>query len=130
MCVDEDHRFFKGGTVLPASECKTQFGTLLGLSDAQISEVEFALRESARAQKTISYIRNFIIVEVFSFIKCFDAKRSFDDGANYYMEREWRVGNHVNFSLADVSRVFFPSGYAKKFRADIPSYVGQISFID
>jgi len=128
MCCDEDKRFFKGA--LSAAECKTRFGQLLGLSAPQVAAAEVALKGSALASNNIAIFRNFVIVEVFSFIKCFDAKRTFVDDANYYMEREWRVGNHVNFSLADVSRVFFPSGYATKFRADLPSYVGQISFID
>ena len=46
------------------------------------------------------------------------------------MEREWRVGNNIQFTLNDVSRVFFPSSYAQRFRVDMPTYVGQISFID
>ena len=130
MCCDEDKRFFKGGSVLSAAECKTRFGQLLGLSITQIAATESALRSSVLAAKNIALFRDFLIAEVFSFIKCFDAKRTFDDDANYYREREWRVGNHVNFSLTDVSRVFFPSTYAKRFREDLPSYIGQISFID
>ncbi len=130
MCVDEDRRFFRGGTVLSAAECKTRFGQLLGLSDAQIAAAESALRNSARATKNIGIFRDFLIAEILSFIKCFDSKRTLDDEANYYMEREWRIGNHVNFALSDVSRVFFPASYAKKFRVDLPSYIGQISFIN
>jgi Putative abortive phage resistance protein AbiGi, antitoxin len=130
MCCDEDKRFFKGGSVLLTEDFKIRFGQLLGLSAPQIAAAESALRGNELATKNIARFRDFLIAEIFSFIKCFDAKRTFDDGANYYMEREWRIGNHVNFSLADVSRVFFPSGYAKRFRADLPSYVGQISFID
>ncbi len=130
MCCDEDQRYFKGGAVLSAAECKTRFGQLLGLSDAQITATESALRASAQATKNMAIFRNFLINEVFSFIKCFESKRPFDDAANYYMEREWRVANHVDFSLTDVSRVFFPPSYAKRFRGDLPSYVGQVSFID
>ena len=58
------------------------------------------------------------------------AKRHFDDDANYYMEREWRVGGNISFQLGDVARVFFPSSYAVRFRADLPTYIGQITFID
>ncbi len=127
LCCDEDGRYFKG---VPSSEFKKRFSALLGLSDAQISAVESALRRNAMAKKNVRLCADFIINYVFSFVKCFDAKRSFDDTANYYMEREWRVANNVIFSLGDVSRVFFPSAYAKRFRADLPSYIGQISFID
>ena len=130
MSCDEDKRYFKGGSDLTAEECKKRFSQLLGLSDCQIMATEAALRGSAQATDSIALFRDFLIEWVFSFIKCFDAKRQFDDDANYYMEREWRISNHVNFSLADVSRVFFPSSYAKRFRKDLPSYIGQISFID
>jgi hypothetical protein len=53
-----------------------------------------------------------------------------DDVANFYMEREWRVGGNVRFNLNHVSRVFFPPEYASKFRADLPEYVGQVTFTD
>jgi hypothetical protein len=46
------------------------------------------------------------------------------------MEREWRVANNVKFQLDDVSRVFFPEKYSKRFRVDLPAYAGQVSFID
>jgi len=32
--------------------------------------------------------------------------------------------------MSDVNRVFFPKGYAKQFRQDLPAYVGQITFIE
>ena len=59
---------------MSSSECKTRFGQLLGLTDDQISAAESALRSSPRAAKNIEIFRNFLIAEVFSFIKCFDAK--------------------------------------------------------
>ncbi len=129
MCCEENRRYIKGGA-LTDEECKKRFGALLGLSEAQIAATESALRNNEQAIKSIRMCGDFLLNYVFSFVKCFDAKRSFEDEANYYMEREWRVANHVNFSLGDVSRVFFPSAYAKRFRVDLPSYVGQISFID
>jgi hypothetical protein len=129
MCCDGSRRYMKGGA-LPDLESKKRFGALLGLSEAQISATESTLRGNEQAAKTIRICGDFLVNYVFSFVKCFDANRSIDDPANYYMEREWRVANHVNFSLDDVSRVFFPAAYTKRFRADLPSYVGQISFID
>ncbi len=81
---------------------------------------------------SIGMCTDFALNYVFTFMKCFDAKRSFEDEANYYMEREWRIGGNVQFTLNDVSRVFFPSNYAKKFRVEdqLASYIGQINFID
>jgi hypothetical protein len=126
---DEDRRFFKGGA-LPVAECKTRLCQLFGLTDAQVSAMAEALKGNDRAARTIGGLRNFLIDSVFSFIKCFDAARAFDDEANYYMEREWRVAANVKFTLDDVSRVYLPSSYARRFRADFPTYFGQIGFID
>jgi len=46
------------------------------------------------------------------------------------MEREWRIGNPVNFQLENVARVFLPGNYAKRFREDLPAYFGQIGFVE
>ena len=127
LCCNENDRYFKG---ISASEFKDRFGQLLGLSPAQVSSVETALKDNTQAHQTIRMCIDFALNYMFTFMKCFDAKRSFEDESNYYMEREWRIGNNVQFTLNDVSRVFFPSSYAQRFRVDLPSYVGQISFID
>lgn len=127
LCCNENDQYFKGIT---ASEFKDRFGQLLGLSPAQVSSVEAALKDNTQAHQTIRMCIDFALNYVFTFMKCFDAKRSFEDESNYYMEREWRIGNNVQFTLDDVSRVFFPPSYAQRFRVDLPSYVGQISFID
>jgi hypothetical protein len=71
---------------------------------------------------------DFLFNYVFSFVNCFDSKDSLED--SYYSEREWRVAGNVQFSLGDVSRVFFPQECAARFRADVPAHVGQISFLD
>ena len=124
---DEDHRFIRGP--LSVDECKARLRVLFGLSDEQVSAIAQALTGNQQAGRTIASLRNFLINEVFSFIKCFEAMRSFEDEANYYMEREWRVANHVNFSLDDVSRILLPAAYARRLRADLPNYAGQISFV-
>jgi hypothetical protein len=46
------------------------------------------------------------------------------------MEREWRVGNHINFKLEGVSRVFLPGNYARRFRDELSEYFGQINFVE
>jgi abortive phage resistance protein AbiGi (putative antitoxin) len=126
LCCEENERYFKG---VSSSEFKTRFCQLLGLSSAQVASVEAALRGNTQAHQTTRMCADSLLNYVFTFMKCFDAKRSFDDEANYYMEREWRIGNNIQFTLHDVSRVFFPSSYARRFRADLPTYIGQISFI-
>jgi Putative abortive phage resistance protein AbiGi, antitoxin len=124
---DEDQRFFTGK--LPVDEFKSRLRALFGLSDAQVAALEQGLRGNQQAARTIGSLRNFLIAEVFSFIKCFEAMRALEDDENYYMEREWRIGNHVNFKLHEVSRIFLPADYARRLRADLPEYVGQISFL-
>jgi hypothetical protein len=100
------------------------------LSDAEIEGLRSAVCKNVQLSKTTRMVVDFILNYVFSFVKCFDAKQTFEDETNYYMEREWRVANNLQFTLGDVSRVFFPRNFAERFRADLPSYIGQISFSD
>jgi hypothetical protein len=72
----------------------------------------------------------FLSMMVFSFIKFFDDSTFDEAEANVYMEREWRVLGDINFALADVHRVFLPERYAERFRADLPTYTGQLTFSD
>jgi Putative abortive phage resistance protein AbiGi, antitoxin len=123
---DEAQRFMKGP--LSADEAKTRLRDLFNLDDEQVSALGNALKNNERASHIVGSLRNFLIDQVFSFIKCFEATRSFEDEANYYMEREWRLGNNLNFTLDDVSRIFVPSTYARRLHADLPAYFGQISF--
>ncbi len=127
FCCDEGDGYFKG---IDVSEFKGRFGHLLGLSSPQIASVENALKGKAEASQTIRRCTDFLLNWVFTFMKCFDATRSFEDEENYYLEREWRIGDNVHFTLDDVSHVFFPASYAHGFREDLPSYIGQITFID
>jgi hypothetical protein len=127
---DEGKRYFQSGGTLSADEAKSRLRTLLNLSDVQASAIEQALRGNQQAAHTIGNLRNFLINEVFSFIKCFEAIRSFDDQENYYMEREWRIANHLQFTLDDVTHIFLPAAYARRLRMDLPEYVGQITFVD
>ncbi len=129
LCCDEDARYFKGGA-LTASECKQRLGVLLGLSKDHLVSAETVLKNNTQATITLRICMDFLLNYVFSFVKCFDAKKDLFDDSNYYMEREWRVASNVKFQLEDVSRVFFPEKYSKRFRADLPAYAGQVSFID
>lgn len=127
LCCDEEGRYFKG---FPGTDFKQRFAQLLGLSSDQMVAIEAALKGNDQALKTVRMSADFLLNQVFTFMKCFDAKRSFQDEANYYMEREWRIGANLQFTLADVVRVFFPANYAARFREDMPSYVGQITFVE
>jgi hypothetical protein len=76
------------------------------------------------------YLEYFLDILVLPFIKYFDASAPDEAEANVYMEREWRVIGDVNFTLADVHRVFMPERYAERFRADLSDYTGKLTFSD
>jgi abortive phage resistance protein AbiGi (putative antitoxin) len=76
------------------------------------------------------YLAYFLDILVLPFIKYFDDSTSDEDVTNVYMEREWRIIGDVEFALADVHRVFMPERYAERFRADLPNYIGQLTFSD
>jgi hypothetical protein len=63
-----------------------------------------------------------------SFCVPFDSTKTDDYKKNYYMEREWRVVGDVGFDLYDFFRVILPKEFAKRFRADVKDYLGQITF--
>ena len=126
ICEDAK-RYFLG---IHGDEFKERLGVLVGLSKAEIATAQATIKGNAVATDTVRMCANFLINYVFTNMKCFDSKTELHDADNFYMEREWRIGNNVSFSLEDVARVFFPSSYAKRFRADLPSYTGQISFVD
>ena len=127
IVCEDGKRYFPG---THGDEFKERLGVLFGLSETQIVAAEAAIKGTDVATETVRMCANFLINYVFTNMKCFDSKKEPHDAENFYMEREWRIGNNVCFSLDDVARVFFPSSYAKRFRADLPCYTGQISFVD
>jgi pyoverdine/dityrosine biosynthesis protein Dit1 len=124
---DENRRFFKGANT---ADFESRLKVLLGLNDEQVMALKSTLIGNTKAFNTLRMVMHFLVNDIFSFVKCFNAKRSFEDAANYYMEREWRVAANVKFSLNDVCRIFLPSSYGARFRADLPAYTGQITYID
>jgi hypothetical protein len=75
-------------------------------------------------------LRQFLDFRVFSYVKFFDETLADDDPKNFYMEREWRVVGNVQFAIGDVARVFIPRAYGERLRKDVPSFYGQVSFVD
>ena len=75
-------------------------------------------------------LQRFLGFQVFSYVKFFDDGLSDEDPENFYMEREWRMIGNLKFDLGDVHRVLLPESYARRLRDDVPSYVGQITFVD
>jgi hypothetical protein len=67
-------------------------------------------------------IFHFFDLQVLSFIKFFDHDKTDDDPDNYYLEREWRSLERIEFSIQDIKRIVIPSSYVEKFFKDIPDY--------
>jgi len=70
------------------------------------------------------------MVDLLSYIKFFDSDKSDDDKENFYMEREWRSPYYIHFEIENIQRIILPNSYSKRFRDDVPEYIGQITFSD
>jgi len=71
----------------------------------------------------------FLEFRIFSYIKFFDETLDDDNPKNFYMEREWRLVGNLQFGLGQVERVMIPQAYAERFRRELPSFYGQLTFI-
>ena len=67
------------------------------------------------------------MASIFSFMKPFDKATEYDNEGNYYMEREWRVLDEVDFKLEDVFRIILPKSYIGRLKSDLDNYVGDIT---
>ena len=79
--------------------------------------------QSEEENPWISFFDDYIL----RYIKCFDESLSDEDEENYYMEREWRILDQVEFTLNDVCRIILPESYAKCLNEDLPEYSGKIT---
>jgi len=75
-------------------------------------------------------IDRFLDYVVFSYLKPFDESKTEDDPDNHYMEREWRTLSSIRFTLSDVRRIIIPEAYASRLRQNVPTYVGQVTFVE
>ena len=106
------------------------------VGDHRLSRMAFGERRDSGltaegiALATTSALGGMIRSHFLSFCVPFDSGKTDADLENYYMEREWRVLGAVRFDLDDVFRVILPKAYAKRFRADLPKYSGQVTFAD
>jgi len=66
---------------------------------------------------------------ILRYIKCYDESLNEDDDNNYYMEREWRILDKVEFNLDDVYRIILPESYSGRFREEFPEYSGKIESV-
>ena len=76
-----------------------------------------------------NHIARFLMHQVYVFMKFFDETKGEDDPENYYMEREWRINGNLGFAVTDIARVILPEEYATRFRADVPKFCNQLTFL-
>lgn len=79
-----------------------------------------------RDTEGIFEFERFLIFHIYSFIKFYDDTKPDDDPDNYYMEREWRGLERIEFQLQDITRIILPSEYIKRFFQDIPDYNAHV----
>lgn len=74
-------------------------------------------------------MQQFIDLQLLSFIKFFDISKSDDDIDNFYMEREWRSLERIEFKVKDIKRIILPVQYIRRFFDDVPDYNFHITTI-
>ena len=89
-------------------------------------KIQLNFPELKKKERAYSY---FIYTQLFSYIKFYDQSLPDDHEENFYMEREWRVFDNLNFSFKDIKSIFMPKEYSKRFRKDCPSYESQLLFV-
>lgn len=67
---------------------------------------------------------------LFPLMKLFDSGKPDSDPEHYYLEREWRVLDNVEFSLADVARIIVPASYVERVRTELPDFTGPVTTVD
>jgi len=77
-------------------------------------------------KEVMTEIHTFLAYNVFAYVKFFDHFLPDDDPGNYYFEREWRVLGNLEFTDANVKRVFVPREFEKRFQKDCPHYHDRI----
>lgn len=96
------------------------------LYDATISR-EFAMGNAYG----LMYAQTSAMLTQLAYIKMFDETLSQDDPENYYMEREWRALQDVEFNYADVMKIYLPSQqYKERFLREFPEYTGAFWIFD
>jgi len=75
-------------------------------------------------------IDQFLMKDLFAYLKPFDSSKNDADEDNYYLEREWRIIGNLPFSQSNITRILIPEKYGRMLREYLPDYTGQISFTE
>ena len=106
-----------------------QFSKWLNRVDAEIKPLS-ANPESEQVAADLKRVIGFLEINILSHLKFFDHGLHDADPENFYMEREWRVSQNVEFRLDDIQRIIIPAAFSRRFRMAFPDYVGEVLFSD
>jgi hypothetical protein len=87
-------------------------------------------RQISKTAEDLRRMMQFLEIHIISNLKFFDQRLLDEENENFYMEREWRVGRNVSFSLSEVQRIIVPWKYGRELRHDCPKFDGEIMFSD
>lgn len=120
---------YSRGRVASQAVCFDEFWKIYNRVDKAISELAKQRRSTALTDD-VRRMTTFLEVHLISNLKFFDHRLMDQDHEHYYMEREWRVCQDVNFELNEVERVIIPAGFGQQFRKEFPDYDGELIFSD
>jgi hypothetical protein len=106
------------------------YQSLFSLVTNALSRIEGKGRTPQNVTDMFVRVHLFLTYNVFSFLQAFDDSLPDEDPGNFYMEREWRMLGNLRFAMDDVYRVILPQSFAERFRKDVPTYNGQVTFVD
>jgi hypothetical protein len=106
-----------------------EFWKLFNRVDAALTLREHT-KQADSLMEDLRRLITFLEFHVIGQLKFFDHRLDDSDLENYYMEREWRVCQDVEFSLGDVVRAIIPERYCDRFRRDFPDFNGEVFFAD
>jgi len=85
---------------------------------------------SRNVASDLKKVIGFLEINILSHLKFFDHGLHDADPDNFYMEREWRVSQSVEFDLADVQRIIIPARFSRRLRKAFPAYDGELVFAE
>ncbi len=115
------------GRVASQAVCFDEFWKVFNRIESALFKLK--TREGAEPLETdLQRLITFLQVHLISNLKFFDHRRADADPFNFYMEREWRVYQDVQFTLDNVDRVIMPARFAAQFSKDFSEFDGELVF--
>jgi hypothetical protein len=109
--------------------CFDEFWRIINRLDSSMVQFKKS-QEAQRLAEDTQRVIAFLHFHILGNLKFFDHRLNDVDPDNYYLEREWRVGQDVHFELNDVMRVIIPDRWHDRFRLDFDGYDGEVVFSD